>query len=571
MEPVMVKKGLLSLLAALALLGILAGSALAQNYSFSVPTAVVDVYYNQDGTASIDYTYTFANDPGAPAIEYVDLGVPFPNFDLSSVKADVNGNSVSDIQKADPQYLQDANAGVTIGLGGYSIPAGQTGTVHISIGTVHGVLYPYSGDKKDYASLNFYPNFFGSQYVSGTTDMTVTIYLPPGVQNPDEPVYYTPGGNWPGPAEPKSGFSPDGRIYYTWQSPNANSYTRYEFGAAFPAQYVAAGSIVQPPPSISIDTSTLCCFGFGVVFLAVVGLSIYGALVGARKRKLQYLPPKISIEGHGIKRGLTAVEAAILMEQPMDKILTMILFGVIKKGAAKVTTRDPLELEVTSPLSEGLNDYEVSFLKAFSDKKGADRKAALQDMMIGLVQTVSEKMKGFSRKETLAYYQDIMNRAWQQVEAADTPEVKSQKLDENLEWTMLDKEYDDHTRRAFGTGPVFIPMWWGNYDPVFRGGGGAVRPASVAVPAMPSGGKTTINLPSLPGGQFAASMVGGVQSFASGVIGDINTFTGNITNKTNPVPKPTTTGTRWGGGGGGGCACACACAGCACACAGGGR
>ena len=44
----------------------------------------------------------------------------------------------------------------------------------------------------------------------------------------------------------------------------------------------------------------------------------------------------------GIKRGLTAVESAILLEQPMDKILTMILFAVIKKGAATVTKRDPL-------------------------------------------------------------------------------------------------------------------------------------------------------------------------------------------------------------------------------------
>jgi hypothetical protein len=32
----------------------------------------------------------------------------------------------------------------------------------------------------------------------------------------------------------------------------------------------------------------------------------------------------------------------------------------------------------------------------------------------------------FSRRETLAYYRDIMDRAWAQVEAADTPEVKGQ-------------------------------------------------------------------------------------------------------------------------------------------------
>ena len=64
-----------------------------------------------------------------------------------------------------------------------------------------------------------------------------------------------------------------------------------------------------------------------------------------------------------------------------------------------------------------------------------------------------------------------MERAWQQVEAADTPEVKSQKFDEALEWTMLDKDFDDRTRRTF-TGPVYAPMWWGRYDPSWGHTGG---------------------------------------------------------------------------------------------------
>ena len=83
--------------------------------------------------------------------------------------------------------------------------------------------------------------------------------------------------------------------------------------------------------------------------------------------------------------------------------------------------------------------------------------------MVDLVKSLSRKMKGFSRKETVAYYQDIIERAWKQVEAADTPEVKSEKYDEVMEWTMLDKDYDDRTRRVFTGGPVFVPIWWGRY------------------------------------------------------------------------------------------------------------
>ena len=284
-----------------------------------------------------------------------------------------------------------------------------------------------------------------------------------------------------------------------------------------------------------------------------------------RRRKLKYLPPKIAIEGHGIKRGLTAVEAGILMEEPMDKIMTMILFGVLKKNAATVTSRDPLEIELEDPLPD-LRFYERDFLLAFKETKKSQRKKALQKMMVELVKSVGKKMKGFSRKETVAYYKDITLRAWQQVEAADTPEVKSEKFDQHMEWTMLDKDYDDRTRDVFRTGPVFIPMWWPRYDPGFGRASTSTGRASV-----PSPGRGGVSMPTLPGSAFAGSIVTGVQGFSSSVVGSISDFTRGITNITNPPPKPPASSYSRGGGGGGGCACACACAGCACACAGGGR
>ena len=124
-------------------------------------------------------------------------------------------------------------------------------------------------------------------------------------------------------------------------------------------------------------------------------------------------------------------------------------------------------------------------------------------------------MKGFSRKETVEYYRSIIERAWKQVEAAETPEVKSEKYEEVMEWTMLDKDYDDRTRRAFGSGPVFVPMWWPRYDPSFPRPGTS---APVSLPSqtggMPSGGSRQVSLPHLPGSDFAASVVTGVQNFS---------------------------------------------------------
>jgi hypothetical protein len=540
---------------------------------------VVTITITSGGTASIDYTFDFANNAGAHPIDYVDVGMPNSDYDIQSITADVNGVSISDVQPS--QYVKP---GVALGLGTNSIPAGGSGTVRCHIGTVRNILYPGTQKESEpYASLQFSPTWFDSQYVSGSTDLTVTLVLP--VTNGQEPRFYPPK-NWPGSSDPQTGTDQSKHVFYRWQTANAKGSTQYTFGAAFPARLVPAGTIVKPP---SFDFVTLVglLMGFGAVLLTVIsiicpflvtivilGAVAYLILWISRQQKMAYLPPSISIEGNGVKRGLTAVEAAILMEQPMDKILTMILFSLVKKNAGRVVTRDPLKIEAVTPQPEGLHTYEINFLQAFQSALPDSQKKALQDMMVALVQSVTETMKGFSRKETVAYYQDIIKRAWDQVESAGTPDVKNQIFGENIEWTMLDQNYAEHTHRVFDAGPVLLPVWWGNYDPGYHLASLASGTGVPAATPISTGGDRSssgISLPTLPGGAFAASVINGVQSFSAGIIGNIISFTDGVTAKTNPVPVGTSSSSSFHSGGGGGGHCACACAGCACACAGGGR
>lgn len=525
----------------------------AQSYSFSLDKEIVNVFWNADGTMALDYQLTFTNSAGGHVIDFVDVGVP--NSQFSNVTADINGNALT----ISSDFQGQGGSGFSVDMGSHAIQPGQSGTVHVSIGQVDQVLHPDDKDQ-NYTSAVFSPTWFGSQYVNGDTDLNVIFHMPPGVKTSEPRWHSSPSGF---PSEPQTGLDSQGRVFYSWNNPSASGSTQYLFGASFPKSYVPEGAIVTKPPFdfsglTNNLTSIFCCGFFAFMF---IGLPALNAVQG-RRRKMQYMPPKVAIEGHGIKRGLTAVEAAILMEQPLDKVMTMILFGVIKKNSAEVVTRDPLAIKSATPLPEGLHEYELDFLKAFAENPKT-RQKLLQDMMVKLVKLVSEKMKGFSRKESLDYYKAIMEKAWQQIEAANTPEVKSQKLDEALEWTMLDKDYDDRTRRVFN-GPVFVPMWWGRYDPTYSS-----RPISTgsgvpsSMPSQPSGRSA------LPGADFAAQMVTGVQTFSQKVVGNVNTFTEKVTGATNPLPKPTAS--SGGGRSGGGCACACACAGCACACAGGGR
>ncbi len=565
-----------SIMAALVLLLAAFQPVLAQDYFFEVPEAEIHIYLEPDGTITLEYYYLFENAPGAHVIDYVDIGMPANSqYSLSDISAEVNNIPISDIAKS--PYVD----GVALGLGANAIQPGQSGTVFMRAEKIRNQFYFGSAEEAEqYASINFQPNFFGSEFVSGSTRLMVNFHLPPGLSD-QEPRWINPKG-WPGDDAPASEIDTEGRIIYQWLSEQASPDGKYTFGATFPARVLPLESIntqqtvtFNPGDVLGWAIPLVCCGGFVGIFVLVMVL----AIKAARKRTLKYLPPKIAIEGHGIKRGLTSVEAAILMEQPMDKILTMILFAVTRKEAAQVLKRDPLEIKVEEKLPANLREYESAFLNAFNEKDVNKRRRDLQDMMIALVKSVGEKMKGFSRKESLVYYEEIMKKAWQQVEEAQTPEVRAEKYSEAADWTMLDRDYDTRTRRAFGSGPVFMPSWWWRADP------GVGRPATTmarssarsGMPSMPSGGSksTTVTLPSLPGSNAAASVIGSVQAFSSGVVGNIATFTGAVTNKTNPLPQPTPSTFRSGSGrssgGGSSCACACACAGCACACAGGGR
>jgi len=569
------KRGLMGLLLAACLAALTVATALpalssalpalAQNYSFQLTQETVNASWESDGTLTLDYVFVFANGAGASPIDFVDVGLPNDSYDLGKIKADVGGQPLRDIQKS--SYV---SIGVAVGLGSSAIPAGQSGTVHVSITGLSRVLYPDDKDS-NYASAVFSPTWFDSSAVHGRTDLTIIYHLPPGI-NPDEPRYHSAVAPLPG--EPQTALDDQGRVMYTWHTTNASGSQQYTVGASFPARVVPDSAIVRTSAleaffnSIgeTISGFSGCCIPGGFVLFWVV-MAAWGS-VSASRRKLQYLPPKISIEGHGIKRGLTAVEAAVLMEEPLDKVLTMILFSVIKKGAASVVSQTPLKLQLSPAPPAGLYSYESDFLAAFGGGGDAARKQGLQKTVVNLIKGMQEKMKGFSRKETVDYYKTITEKAWAQVQAAATPEVKGQKFDEVMDWTMLDHDFAGRSRTVLGPGPVFVPLWWGRYNPPIVTGmpsAGHVMPTSAGMPGgMPAG-----SLPHLPGGDFAASIANGVQNFSSSVVGNLSNFTNSVTNVTNPAPPPSARSYR--GGGGGGCACACACAGCACACAGGGR
>lgn len=573
------------------------GQAFAQDYRFEVTRYDVQAILEEDGSLTLLYEMMFKNDTGAHAIDFVDLGLPYADYSLNNLTATIDGKPIPKISSS--SYVH----GAELALGDHQIAAGATGEVKAKITGIKDVLTPYDqGDRENYVNFQFTPNFFDSNYDrSRNTDYRFSIVLPPAV-GANDGVFYK-AENWPGNDEAEASITTEGqRVIYEWKANNADTHTVYTFGAAFPATAVpasAVGTKSQKPDPVSSTGSGVSgisgifskvrqaasCLIPVFMFGSFIFIAIFGNKANRRfqdKRKMAYLPPTLSVEGHGIKRGLTAVQAGILLEEPLDKVLTMILFGLLKKEAITVVSPSPLKISPSEPLPAELYKYESKFISAMQLEKTSEQRTAIQSMMVDLVRSVEGKMKGFSSAETKAYYQDIVNRAWQAVEQAQTPDVKSAQFDHTLEWTMLDKDFSGRTTRTFTDVPVFLPRWWGRYSPVTRPyisgpayagsgqsvGGGGVQ-SSIPNVAGPSP-RPSFSLPNIPGAAFAASVVDGGANMAKSVIGDTTTFTSGVTSRTNPIPV-SSSGGGFSGGGGSSCACACACAGCACACAGGGR
>jgi len=135
--------------------------------------------------------------------------------------------------------------------------------------------------------------------------------------------------------------------------------------------------------------------------------TVYNILTYNQRR--EYFPPKVSIEGFGIKRGLTLVEAAVVLEKPFDAILTMILANAVEKGAIRINLFPETVFSVERPLPKSLQAYERYLARACSEDHKDARQEILIECMVRLIKSTNTMMKGFDRAETIQFYQNSVD------------------------------------------------------------------------------------------------------------------------------------------------------------------
>jgi hypothetical protein len=613
------------ILGALLLALLLAGgtTSAAQTYSFFVPELRMQVFVQPDASVTVVYDITFANSPAGRTIDIVDIGMPHDGYNLSNMSASMDGESLTDIRVSEV-----VNPGVEIHLYGRSIPPGRQATLHFEF-NIPDMVYQDTTNA-ELASLQITPTWFDSNFVSGTSRIWIVIHMLPEVQ-PDEVLYQDV------PFSDKVIF--EEHTVAVWQWENGSATGPYLVGVSFPQRgmtRVIEQSVLdlaikwledKPQIRLILGALTFILFAFaffrfsggtGLTVFVIVGavlafllysspgwqlLALPGAivLVGVNewfvsKRKVRYLPAIAQVEGGGIKRGLTAPEAAVLLELPLNKVLTLIIFGLLEKGIIRQVKDDPLEVVVTPEFNMSefkrpgtrrtkrlkvaqdvgmvVRDYEHAFLDLLErSAKQPVHKIDFSDPMKSLIGHTAERIKGFDLSDTQDYYRKIIKRALDEARRiGDIPE-REKYLDRHMQWLLLDDGYRN----------VFVAPNY-HYRPIW------IRPyASSDRIGMPSSGGSRTSGPSYSGktsfGDVAASFAGWTESTmgrmadaispgslqvrgASGIVNlsGVDKVTGDIFE----ALAKSSSGSG-GSSGGGSCACACAGCACACACAGGGR
>jgi hypothetical protein len=278
------------------------------------------------------------------------------------------------------------------------------------------------------------------------------------------------------------------------------------------------------------------------------------------------------METLGVKRGLTAVEAAYLLDLKPPQLVTAILYSLLQKRAVWATENKPaLKLKVLAPYENKtgtkeipLRYYEIDFLNSLRADGSLDEEKLAKAIMF-LRDTVEQKMQGFSRKDTVEYYRKIVTKAWTQVEQAGTPELASNAYDEQLLWLMLDPNQRGRTETVFQNRP-FMPnplwfWWWYGYT--------VYHPHPTVQPNINAPAQSA-KPPQMPGAEFANNIATAVEGTSNSIVKNLEKFANSIVP---PPPKASHDPARKGADcvcACAACACACACVSCACACAGGG-
>lgn len=217
--------------------------------------------------------------------------------------------------------------------------------------------------------------------------------------------------------------------------------------------------------------------------VAYLGLGVLLLWVGIQRKSIQpdYQAAQAIVEGGGIKRGLTPPEAAVLLEMPLNRILSIVLVGLLKKGVVELALEYPLSLSVVAnyrtreavqdiqgrsayrravaqKLNVIIHPFEEPFLELLEENNSKPLSTInFTAPLRALLRHTARRVGGYDLVETREYYRKHLGRARHDVAlaskelrdhlstsrgipAAERSATNAHRLlEHHLEWVVLDE------------------------------------------------------------------------------------------------------------------------------------
>ncbi|HDD64475.1 MAG TPA: DUF2207 domain-containing protein [Thermoprotei archaeon] len=520
----------------------------SQSNKFCIEKEWCLLIIDKSGDVYLTYNLTVSVLSGAIK-SYVTVGMPVKSFEVIEVR------ELETDTKINYESIIEGDYYAVKMLVSSPIYTGKSRTFILRV-VLHDFIYE-DKDNPGNVGLLFIPSWWDTNVFTEIKDLRVEIVLPEGVSSGEfkcTPPY-------------DNILRVDDKIALYWERSNLAPDFKFKVGVSFPSKYVSHYVKAEEENIFSTIIELLICTIAPILALLIpfiaVAMFIYNA------RKFAYEEPKLMIEALGVRKGLTAVEAAYLImkyegRKDYSRILTMILFSLLKKGAVTVTSYKPLRLKVVKENAVGLRYYEYEFLRAIRPDGSLDSNI-LVDVFEALDRGVRAKMRGYCLRDAVNHYKSIVARAWRQVQEAGTPEIQLKELGENLEWLLIDPEFDNKLKTL---PEIYVPfdyyyrLYWDWYW--------THTPTSVTL-RRGEGEATSVNIRELADGvasffETATNQIATqVESVADKIASIFEKESIQASSKTTRSHRSVTCVCACVS-----CACVCACVSCACACASGG-
>ncbi len=386
-------------------------------YSFSVPEEVIEVWINTDGSVDIKYWITFKVLPDGDPIDVVDIGFPNKHYDLGSVTANVNGTPLTDIKVSEV---------IDIGVEIY---------LHDSTITNAGILYvegsqPYmifeDSEVEDMASVVFGNTFWSPQYAKKMTNLTTRIIFPSTVDE-TTPTKYHFNNKYD-----RFYYLENGRKVFEWNKPDAWPTQQYKYGVSFPKEGVTWYTSI--PPTTEEILIIVGIVGVTLIVIVIVIISY----ARKRRRLMDYIPPFVSVPTAGPRTDLRREEVAIVLEKPANVTISMVILTLIKKGLLQQLSAEDSNLQpVKSSSKKRLSKYERQVLKSIRPDFSIDE-SDLVKAVTSLVKFTQRRIKGYSYEKTVKYYERLIQDSIATIKSESDPRNVPA---EAWFWAILDDEF----------------------------------------------------------------------------------------------------------------------------------